>query len=178
MKPRITDHLVAVYMTPDRILEAIAALKTVGFETTAFSLVGQNFQLENRPVGFLNQFYRENIWGNLGSAWNSVWDALPNSETFFVPKIGDVIFTGKLATCFQSETIPDDQSALECALISIGGTSFCITEYEWYLKSRRFLFIVHGSTSEVRKAKGMLNHTPAARIDLYKTSGENWDSNQ
>jgi uncharacterized membrane protein len=167
--PTLTDHTVAVFATHDQAEAAIKSLSESGYDMKNLSIIGQNYQTEEHPVGFVNTGDRMWSWGKLGAFWGTIWGLLFGSAFMFLPGIGHVMFAGYIIGALQGAFLGGSFGVIGGALASLGVPDNSVVEYESALKAGSFLVLAHGSESEVQKAKDLLSRTPATRIDTYST---------
>lgn len=167
--PSITDHSVAVFATHEQAEAAIKSLHSSGYNMKNLSIVGQNYQTEEHPVGFVNTGERMWSWGKYGAFWGSLWGLMFGSAMMFIPGIGHVMFAGWLVAALQGALVGGGIAALGGALASIGVPNDTVVEYESALKAGSFLVLAHGSEQEVNGAKEILSKTPATRVDSYSS---------
>ncbi len=168
--PTLTDHTVAVYATHDLAESAIKALRDEGYDLRSLSIVGQNYQTEEHPVGFVNTGDRMWAWGKLGAFWGTIWGLLFGSAMLVIPGIGPVLFAGWIVAAVQGALIGGGVAALGGALTSIGIPQDSVMHYENALKAGSFLVLAHGTEHDVRRAKDLLSRTSATRVDAYSCS--------
>lgn len=167
-----TDHGVAVFATHDQAEAAITKLSGAGFDIKNLSIIGQNYQTEEHPIGFVNTGDRMWSWGKYGAFWGSMWGLLFGSAMMFIPGIGHVMFAGWLVAALHGAVVGGGIAALGGAFASLGIPKDTVLEYESALKAGSFLVLAHGTESEVQRAKELLGQTPAARFDSYVTPRE------
>lgn len=166
---QITDHTVAVFATHDQAEAAIKSLNDSGFDMRNLSIIGQDYQMEERPVGFVNTGDRMWSWGKYGAFWGTIWGLLFGSAMMFIPGIGHVMFGGWVVAALQGALVGGSIAALGGALASIGVPEDSVVEYETALKAGNFLVLAHGSEDEVQRGKDILANTPATRVDSFST---------
>jgi len=164
-----TDHTVAVYSTHNQAEAALKALSDSGYSLKNLSIVGQNYQSEEQPVGFINTGDRMWSWGKYGAFWGSIWGMLFGSAMMFIPGVGTVMFAGWLVAILEGAMIGGSFAALAGALVSLGVPKNSVVEYESALKAGSFLLLAHGDEADVRRAKDVLANTSATRVDSYST---------
>lgn len=168
--PTLTDHTVAVYATHDGAEAAIRGLRDEGFDLKNLSIVGQNYQTEEHPVGFVNTGERMWAWGKLGAFWGTIWGLLFGSAMLVIPGIGPVLFAGWIVAAVQGALIGGGVAALGGALTGIGIPENSVVQYETALKAGSFLVLAHGTEHDVRRAKDLLSRTSATQVDSYNRS--------
>jgi hypothetical protein len=60
-------------------------------------------------------------------------------------------------------------SAIGAGLIGIGIPKDSVVQYELALKTDKFLLMVHGSASEVEKARGIIANTRPVNVTLHSS---------
>jgi hypothetical protein len=164
-----TNHAVAVYATHIQAEEAIKMLDHAGYNMKNLSIIGQNYETEEHPVGFINTGDRMWSWGKLGAFWGSIWGLLFGSAMMFVPGVGFFVLAGWIVSALGGAVLGGGLAALGGALASIGIPENTVVQYESELKAGSFLLLAHGSESEVNKAKDTLKATDATRVDDFTT---------
>lgn len=168
----LTDHSVAVFATHDQAEEAIKSLSESGFDMKNLSIIGQDYQTEERPVGFFNTEDRMWSWGKYGAFWGTIWGLLFGSAFMFLPGIGHVMIAGYIIGALQGAFLGGSFGIIGGALASFGIPENSVVEYESELKTGSFLVLAHGSEAEVQSAKNLLAKTQATRVDSYSTTPE------
>lgn len=163
----VTDHTVAVYSTHEQAESALKDLQEKGFSLKSLSIIGQNYQTEERPLGFVNTGERMWAWGRLGAFWGGIWGLLFGSAMLVVPGVGTVMFAGWIVAALEGAVLGSGFAALGGALASIGIPPNTVIQYEGALKAGSFLVLVHGTDEEVSRAKELLKSTSATRVDSF-----------
>src|ERR1700683_687640 len=89
-----TDHTVAIFTDHQQAEAAIKTLNEAGFSLRNLSVIGQNYETEERPYGFVNAGDRMLSWGKFGAFWGTIWGLLFGSAMLFVPGVGGIVFAG------------------------------------------------------------------------------------
>lgn len=168
----LTDHTVAIYATHDQAEAAIKILNESGYDLKNLSIIGQNYQTEEHPVGFVNTGDRMWSWGKLGAFWGTIWGLLFGSAFMFLPGIGHVMFAGYIIGALQGAFLGGGFGVIGGALASLGVPDNSVVEYESALKAGSFLVLAHGSEQEVLRAKDLMAGTSATRVDSYSTTDQ------
>lgn len=164
----LKDHSVAVYANHEQAEAAVKCLHDEGFSMKNLSIIGQNNETAEHPVGFINTGERMMSWGKLGAFWGSVWGLMVGSAMIFVPGIGTLMFAGWIVLGLEGAVIGAGVGTLSAALVGIGIPRDSVIHYETAIKEGNFLVLAHGSSAEVQRAKDLLDLTPALRVDRYK----------
>ncbi len=168
----VTDHVVAVYATHGQAEEAVKLLNSTGYNMRRLSIVGQNYEIVEQPMGFVNSGDRMLTWGKFGAFWGSIWGLLFGSAMLVVPGVGALMFAGWIAAALEGAILGGGFAALGGALASIGIPDKSIVRYESEIKAGSFLLLAHGSQEAVERAKATLATTPATRIEGFTSTPE------
>ncbi|MEQ1934901.1 MAG: general stress protein [Fimbriimonadaceae bacterium] len=164
----LKDHSIAVYANHDQAEAAVKCLSDAGFSMRNLSIIGQNYETEEHPIGFINTGERMKSWGKLGAFWGTIWGLVFGSAMIFVPGFGYLMFAGWIVAGLEGMVIGAGLGTLTAALVSLGIPHDSVIQYETAVKEGNFLVLAHGSDSEVQRAKDLLDLTPALRVDRYK----------
>jgi len=165
----LQDHTVAVFATHDQAEAAIKSLTESGYDLKNLSIIGQDYQREDQPVGFVNTGDRMWSWGKYGAFWGTIWGLLFGSAFMFLPGIGHVMFAGYIIGAMEGAFLGGSLGVIGGALASLGIPDNTVLEYESELKAGSFLLIAHGSPEETQRAKDLLDKMPASRVESYST---------
>ena len=162
------SNIIAVYDSHDRAEDAVRRLHDAGFDMNDLSVVGQDYQVEERPVGFVNTGDRMWSWGKFGAFWGSIWGLLFGSAMLLVPGIGHIMFAGWLVAALEGAVLGGAIGALGGALASIGIPENSVLEYEAEIKAGKFLVLARATGAEAERARTILDGTQAARVDTFE----------
>jgi hypothetical protein len=163
----VTNHVVAVYATHNQAEDAITLLDSNGFNMKNLSIIGQNYETKEHPVGFANTGDRIRSWGKFGAFWGSIWGVLFGSAMMFVPGIGFVVLAGWIVAALGGAVVGGGLGMLGAALASIGIPENCVVEYETEIKAGSVLVLAHGTDVEIQEAQESLSTTPASRVSAF-----------
>lgn len=161
------NHTVAVYGSHVAAESAVKVLSTNGFNMKHLSIIGQDYETEERPIGFVNAGDRMLSWGKLGAFWGSVWGLLFGSAMFFIPGIGYMLFAGYIVAMIEGAAVGGGLAALAGALASIGIPKDSVLDYEADLRAGSFLLLIEGSELETKRAKDLLDTTSPKKVESY-----------
>jgi hypothetical protein len=165
----LTDHSVAVYASHDQAEAAVKHLNKAGFDMRNLSIIGQDYQIEEQPIGFLNTGKRMFTWGKYGAFWGTICGLLFGSAFLFLPGIGYVMFAGYIISAIEGALVGGSIGVLGAALTGLGIPEDSVVEYQSALKAGHFLVIAHGFAPDVERAREILAGTAATRVDSYST---------
>jgi hypothetical protein len=156
-----TDSVVAVYQNHEPAQKSIAELQDAGVSLKSLSIVAKEIHRGEDAVGYYNIGDRMQCCGKIGAYWEDIWGMLPGSAMFGIPGLGPILVAGPLVAWIvaglQGSVVVGGVSAVGAALTGIGIPRDSVVEYETALKTDKFLLVVHGTTDEVAKARGVLD---------------------
>jgi hypothetical protein len=164
-----TDHTVAVYKTHYQAEEALKELNKSGYDLRKLSIIGQNYETKESPIGFINAGDRMLSWGKFGAFWGTIWGLLFGSGMLLVPGIGYVFFAGWIVAAIEGALVGGGLAALGGALASIGIPRDSAVRYESELKSGSYLLLAHGNDADAKSARDVLANTSPTSVDIYTT---------
>jgi hypothetical protein len=139
------------------------------------SIIGKEYETEERVLGFLNAGDRARIFGKYGAFWGGLMGVLFGSALMFVPVVGHIVILGPLAAMLfgglQGAVVVGGLSALAGALISIGIPKDSVLRYETALKANKFLLVVHGDSQEIARARDVLKSSGLSSFDQHHAQG-------
>jgi len=166
------NAVVGVYNTHTEAETAIKELQRAGFDMKKLSIMGKDYHTEEHVIGYYNAGDRMKFWGKLGAFWGGFWGLLFGSAMFLVPGVGHVMVFGPLVSwiigALENAAVVGGVSALGAGLFSIGIPKNSVLDYEEAVKAAKFLVIAQGTTTEVGKAKSILETSGATRVDTHE----------
>src|ERR1700723_3351961 len=168
------NSVVAVYASHVEAEAAVKELQCAGIDMRTLSIVGKGSHTDEHVVGYYNTGDRMKYWGKFGAFWGGFWGLLFGSAFFAIPGIGPVLAAGPVVAwivgALEGAAGVGGVSALGSGLYSIGIPKDSVVQYELAIKTDKFLVMVHGTASEVEKARGILAGTQP--LDLKVHSAE------
>jgi uncharacterized membrane protein len=165
------DAVVAVYDTHVGAEEAVKKLQSKGIDMRTLSIVGKDTHTDEHAVGYYNTGDRMKYWGKVGAFWGGFWGLLFGSAFFAIPGIGPVLAAGPIVAwivgALEGAAVVGGMSAIGAGLYSIGIPKDSVVQYETAIKTDKYLVIVHGSTPEVEKARGILESARALSVTVH-----------
>jgi hypothetical protein len=124
-------------------------------------------------VGYYNTGDRMKYWGKVGAFWGGFWGLLFGSAFFAIPGLGPVLVAGPLVAwivgALEGAAVVGGVSAIGAGLVGIGIPKDSVVQYELALKTDKFLLMVHGTASEVEKARSIIANTRPINVTLHST---------
>ena len=160
-----------VFNTHTAAEAAVKELQKAGIDMKNLSVVGKDYHSDEHVVGYYNAGDRMKAWGKIGAFWGGLWGLLFGAAFFFVPGIGPVAVAGPLVSwivgALEGAVVVGGVTALGAGLFSIGIPKDSIIKYETQIKADKFVLVCHGTTEEVEKARGILENTEAAEVNVH-----------
>jgi hypothetical protein len=168
---REQNAVVAIYDTHLGAEEAVKKIQRAGIDMRTLSILGKDSHTDEHPVGYYNTGDRMKYWGKFGAFWGGFWGLLFGSAFFAIPGIGPVLAAGPVVAwivgALEGAAVLGGVSALGAGLYSIGIPKDSVVQYELAIKTDKFLVMVHGTPSEVEKARGVLEGTNSASVTVH-----------
>ena len=165
------NAVVAVYATHVEAEEAVKELQRSGVDMRTLSIVGKDNHTDEHVVGYYNSGDRMKYWGTTGAFWGGFWGLLFGSAFFAIPGIGPVLVAGPVVAwivgALEGAAVVGGFSAIGAGLYGMGIPKDSVVQYEMALKTDKFLLMVHGTASEVAKAKDILANTRPINVALH-----------
>jgi hypothetical protein len=168
------NAVVAIYGTHVEAEEAVKKLQQGGIDMKALSIIGKDTHTDEHAVGYYNTGDRMKYWGKTGAFWGGFWGLLFGSAFFVIPGIGPLLVAGPLVAwivgALEGAVVVGGLSAVGAGLYGIGIPKDSVVQYEMDLKTDKFLLMVHGSATEVEKARGIVERTQPIRVNLHSAA--------
>jgi hypothetical protein len=165
------NSVIAVYKTHVEAEEAVKQLQRAGTDMHKLSVVGKDTHADEQVVGYYNAGDRMKYWGKNGAFWGGFWGLLFGSAFFAIPGIGPILAAGPVVAwivgALEGAVLVGGLSALGAGLYSIGIPKDSVIQYELAIKTDKFLLLVHGTASEVEKAREILAGTQPLDIKVH-----------
>ncbi len=165
------NAVVAVYGTHTEAEGAIKELQRAGIDLKTLSIVGKDYHTDEHVVGYYNSGDRMKYWGKNGAFWGGFWGLLFGSAFFAIPGIGPVLVAGPLVawivSALEGAVVVGGLSAIGAGIYGMGIPKDSVIQYEAELKTDKFLLMVHGTASEVQKAKDILETTRPVHLTMH-----------
>src|SRR5271169_2248956 len=165
------NAVVAIYRTHIEAEAAVKELQRSGTDMRTLSIVGKDTHTDEHVVGYYNTGNRMKYWGKMGAVWGGFWGMLFGSAFFAIPGLGPVLVAGPLVAwivgALEGAVVVGGASAIGAGLIGIGIPKDSVVQYELALKTDKYLLMVHGTASEVEKARRVIATTRPVNVTLH-----------
>jgi hypothetical protein len=156
-----SNSTVAIYDSHTLAEDAIRALREARFDMKQMSIIGKDYHTEEHALGFYNAGDRMKFWGKLGAFWGGMWGWFVGAGLFLVPGIGHIILLGPvvgwLAGALEGAAVGAGIGVLGAALVSAGIPKDKVVKYQTAIGAGKFVVMVHGSQTEVERARALLS---------------------
>ena len=128
-------------------------------------MLARDTDADEHVVGYYNNVDRMKYWGKTGAFWGLLF----GSAFFATPGVGPVLIAGPVIAwiigAMEGAVVVGGVSAIGAGLIGMGIPRNSVIEYEFALKTDKFLLMVYGASSGIEKARCILESTnpPAAQ---------------
>ena len=167
------NNCISIFKTHQEAEQAIKELDHAGFDMEKISIVGKDYEREEKVTGYYNTVERVKFWGKRGALWGGLWGLLFSPAFVCVPIAGSLTAGGLLLSTLVSgvstAAFTGGLTALGAALYSIGIPKNSIIKYETAIKLEKYLLIVHGTRDEVERASDILTTVKGAEVEIYTT---------
>jgi len=158
-----TNAVVAVYATHEGAEQGVKDLQQAGVDMRSLSIIGKDTHTDEHVVGYYNNCDRMKYWGRTGAFWGGFWGLLFGSAFFAIPGLGPILVAGPaiswIVGALEGAVVVGGVSAIGAGLIGMGIPKNTVVEYELALKTDKFLLMVNGSTTDIEKARCILEGT-------------------
>ena len=165
------NAVVAVYETHLGAEEAVKELQRAGVDMRTLSIIGKDSHTDEHVVGYYNTGDRMKYWGKTGAFWGGFWGLLFGSAFFAIPGLGAVLVAGPVVAwivgALEGAAVVGGLSAIGAALYGMGIPKDSVLQYDRALKTDKFLLMVHGTASEVEKARDIIDTTRPVHVTLH-----------
>jgi uncharacterized membrane protein len=166
-----TNSVVAIYETHEQAEHAIKELQQAGIDMKSLSIASRDTHTDEHVVGYYNAGDRMKYWGKVGAFWGGFWGLLFGSALFAIPGLGPILVAGPLVAWIiaglEGAAVVGGVSAVGAGLVSIGIPKDSVLKYDVALKTDKFLLVVHGTPTDVDKAKDIIAGTEHSSYTVH-----------
>jgi len=167
------NNCISIFKTHQEAEQAVKELDHAGFDMEKISIVGKDYEREEKVTGYYNTGERVKFWSKRGALWGGLWGLIFSPAFMCVPVAGSLTAGGLLLSTLVSgvstAAFTGGLTALGAALYSIGIPKNSIIKYETAIKLEKYLLIVHGTRDEVKRAGDILATVKGAEIEIHTT---------
>jgi len=167
------NNCISIFKTRQEAEQAIKELDHAGFDMEKISIVGKDYEREEKVTGYYNTVERVKFWSKRGALWGGLWGLLFSPAFICVPVAGPLTAGGLLFSTVVSgvstAAFTGGLTGLGAALYSIGIPKNSVIKYETAIKLEKYLLIVHGTRDEVKRASDILATIKGAEVEIHTT---------
>jgi hypothetical protein len=165
------NSLVAIFNQHTQAETAIKELQRSGFDMKELSIIGKEYESDEKVVGYYTTGDRMQYWGKNGAFWGGLWGFLFGSAFFMIPGVGPFLMFGPIVSwvvgALEGAVLVGGMSAIGAGLYSIGIPEKSVLQYESSLKAGKFMLVAHGSPDEITRAKAILANAGASETQFH-----------
>jgi uncharacterized membrane protein len=165
------NAVIAIYDTHVGAEEAVKELQRAGIDMRTLSIVGKGSHTDEHVVGYYNAGDRMKYWGKTGAFWGGFWGLLFGAAFFAIPGLGPVLAAGPVVSwivgALEGAVVFGGLSAVGAGLYGMGIPKDSVLRYELALKTDKYLLMVHGTASEVVRARDIIETTQPVSVTLH-----------
>jgi len=165
------NNCISIFKTHEEAEQAVKELDQAGFDMEKISIIGKDYEREEKVVGYYNTVERVKFWSKRGALWGGIWGLLFSPAVICVPVAGTLTASGLLASTLvsglSSAVFTGGLTALGASLYSIGIPKNSIIKYETAINLEKYLLIVHSTRDEVERANDILATVKGADVATY-----------
>ena len=163
--------VIAVYSAHTAAEAAVQDLQKSGFDMKKLSILGRDYQTDEKVVGYYNTGDRIKVWGGTGAFWGAMWGLLLGSAFFLIPGIGPVLVAGPFVSsiigALEGAVLGGGLGVIGAGLAGIGIPKDSIVRYETALKIGKFVLIANGTAEDAARAKEILGRGKPDSLDHH-----------
>ncbi|ACV58092.1 general stress protein [Alicyclobacillus acidocaldarius] len=167
---RHTDHVAATYKSYADAEKAVEMLLERQIPAQHISLVGKNFSIEDRPLGFTTIRGVAKEGSKFGALWGGMLGLLLGFTVFFAPVTGPLLLFGPIAYALTSAVEGALFGGLAGLLVGWGLKHEKAVQFERSIKEGEYLVMVSGPSDLVTKAYYALQQTNCTQIEIFDNS--------
>jgi uncharacterized membrane protein len=165
------SSVIAVFPDHESAERAIKLLSKEGFPMSNLSIVGRDFQVSEKPIGFVKPADLVKEGAGTGAWVGGLFGMLLGAAFLVVPGVGPMVVAGPLLGALigglEGALAGAALGALSGALVAWGVPKDQAILYETEVKAGKFLLIARGTPEEVARARTILETSSPERLDVY-----------
>lgn len=165
------SSIVAVYPDHASAEEAVQVLEQSGFSLKTISIMGRDFQVSEKPIGFVTTGDVAAQGASAGAWAGGIFGLLMGAAFLILPGVGPVVIAGPLAAALlggvEGALAGAAIGGISGALIGLGVSKEHAIKYETELKAGKFVVSLRGTADEVARAQGILGGGKAESAEIY-----------
>ncbi|MBX5467055.1 MAG: DUF1269 domain-containing protein [Firmicutes bacterium] len=160
-------HVAATYRDYAAAEDAVRQLIDRGIPVANISLVGKNFSIHERPLGYTTIAGVAKEGSKFGALWGGILGLLLGFTVFFMPAAGPLLLFGPLAYALTTAVEGAVFGGLAGILIGWGLKQEKAIQFEHSVEAGEFLVAVSGDDALVQRAYFILQNTAATDVERF-----------
>ena len=165
------SSIVAVFPDHASAEEAVQVLVQSGFDLKHISIMGRDFQVSEKPIGFVTTGDVAAQGATAGAWAGGIFGLLIGAAFLILPGVGPVIIAGPLSAALlgglEGALAGAAIGGLSGALIGLGVSKEHALKYETEVKAGKFVVTLRGTPEEVARAQTLLRGGSAESAEVY-----------
>jgi outer membrane lipoprotein SlyB len=164
---RHESHVAATYREYPAAEEAVRRLIDRNIPVEHISLVGKNFAIHEKPLGYTTIAGVAKQGSKFGAIWGGILGLLVGFTVFFMPAAGPLLLFGPLAYALTTAVEGAVFGGLAGILIGWGMKREKAIQFERSIEQGEFLVVVSGDERLVNQAYFVLQNTGATDVQIF-----------
>jgi hypothetical protein len=169
--PAVRSSVVAVYPNHAAAERAIRKLHESGFATADLSIVGRDFEVSEKPIGFVSHADYARAGAETGAWFGGLFGLFVGAAFLVLPGVGPIVVAGPIAAAlvagFEGALAGAAIGGLAGALVGWGVPSERALSFESHVKGGKFLVIARGNEAVIARARGLLAAEAPEELSVY-----------
>jgi hypothetical protein len=166
--------VVAVYPDQASMERAVRRLHEDGFDMRHVSLIGREFAVNDRPIGFVTTGDYVEAGAEIGAFLGGILGLCVGVGFLILPGLGFVIVTGPVAAAIlagmEGSLAGAAVGALAGAFVGSGVPAGHAATYESHVKGGKFLVVARGDSSMIEQARSVLASEAAEHLEVFENT--------
>ena len=165
------NSVVGIYDHMDTAEDAVQQLGKGGFPIQQVSIIAKDLGTEKKIHGYVTSCDVAKSAARTGAWVGGIFGLLVGAAFLWVPGVGPLIVAGSLSTALlggvEGAVAGAALSGIFGWLAGLGISKQHILKYEESVKAGKYLVIAHGTPDDVKKARGILEGTKPAELNVH-----------
>jgi len=162
--------ILATYPDHAAAESAVRMLQKAGLPMKHLSIVGNDFQTIEKPVGFVTAGTVAKDGAKIGAWTGGIFGLLLGAAFLILPGVGPVVIAGPLSAALlggaEGALTGAAFGGLSGALIGLGVPKASALRYESQLKAGKYLVTFEGDSNDIERAKSVMDTTHAESTEI------------
>ena len=164
--------VIAVYPDHASAEDAVRRLQKDGIPMQNVSIIGQDFQAVEKPLGFVTTGSVAKEGAKVGAWTGGLFGLLVGAAFLVLPGVGAVVIAGPLAAALlggvEGALAGAAFGGLTGALVGLGVSRDKAIRYESQVKAGKFLVTLQGDAPQIERAKSLLTAGKAETTEVVQ----------